>query len=224
MRDAFHGLTYSTALAALVLVACGVNDPAPPRGSAGTGGTGAGDADVDADVPAYPPGPYGVTKGSVIQDHTWEGWTAPTEVGFDENALETISLRDYYDPDGTKGYKAIVINAAARWCSICKIEQKDLRKNRDEWGPKGAVFIEALFEDVAGEPAKPSDLVAWGSTYQIDWILVLDPTNKLSAFFDPSSAPMNMIIDARTMEIRDIVTGLPEESWWSTHLGLLTAQ
>ncbi|HQF26247.1 MAG TPA: hypothetical protein PL065_22475, partial [Polyangiaceae bacterium] len=62
------------------------------------------------------------------------------------------------------------------------------------------------------------DLVAWGNTYQIDWILVLDPTNKLSSFFDRSASPMNMIIDARTMVIRDIITGMPDESWWAHHL------
>jgi hypothetical protein len=60
--------------------------------------------------------------------------------------------------------------------------------------------------------------VAWGNTYQIDWILVLDPTNKLSSFFDRSASPMNMIIDARTMVIRDIITGMPDESWWAHHL------
>ena len=223
MREALTGKTFSTVLVAFVLLACGTNDPAPPRGTAGTGGGGT-DADVETGSLTYPAGPYGVKKGSVIQDHTWEGWAAPSEVGYDEGKLEMISLGDYYDPDGTKGYKAIVVNAAARWCSICKIEQADLRENRDEWGPKGVVFIEALFENVSGDPAEPSDLVVWGNTYGIDWILVLDPTNKLSAFFDPTSAPMNMIIDARTMEIRDIVTGLPEESWWSTHLDYLTAQ
>jgi len=218
MRKASLNLLVSMAAAALLTVACGTNDPAPPRGS-GEGGTDAGGASGD-----YPPGPYGVSNGSVIQNHSWEGWTEPKESGYAEDALSTISLKDYYDPDGTKGYNAIVVNAAARWCSVCKIEQKDLRAQRDQWSSKGVVFIEALFEDVASQPAKPSDLVIWGNTYQIDWVLVLDPTNQLSAYFDPSSAPMNMIINAHTMEIRDIVTGLPDESWWSNHLGPLTAQ
>lgn len=84
------------------------------------------------------------------------------------------------------------------------------------------VFIGTLFEDVASNPAKSSDLVAWATTYQIDWPLVLDPSNKLSPFFDRSSSPMNMIINARTMEIRDVITGMPEESWWKNHLGSLT--
>lgn len=218
MREASLTLLLSTAAAAVLTVACGTNDPAPPRVGPG-GGSDAGGASGD-----YPAGPYGVSNGDVVQDHTWDGWTEPKESNYDEDALAPISLKDYYDPDGTKGYKAIVVNAAARWCSVCKIEQKDIRAMRDEWGPKGVVFIEALFEDVSSQPAKPSDLVAWGSTYQIDWVLVLDPANKLSAYFDPSSAPMNMIINARTMEIRDIVTGLPDESWWSNHLGPLTAQ
>jgi hypothetical protein len=208
------------ATAAALLVACGANDPAPPRGSpaAGTGGdSGAGGAQG-----AYPSGPYGVTNGSVIADISWEGWRNPVEAAFDPSAFETIALSDYYDPDGTKGYRAIVVNASARWCSICKMEQKHIREERDIWGPKGVVFLGTIFEDAATKPAQPSDLVAWANTYQVDWVLVLDPTNKLSLFFDRAASPMNMIIDARTMKIRDVITGLPEESWWKNHLAPLT--
>jgi len=204
----------------VLLFACGENDPEPPTGAAGSD---AG-ADSDGGTADYPPGPYGVESGSVIKNLSWQGWREPVAAGFDEGSLETITLGDYYDPDGSKGYKAIVINAAARWCGICKLEQKDIRENHEEWGPKGVVILEALFEDVSGDPAQPSDLVAWGQTYQIDWVLVLDPASHLSAYFDTSSAPMNMVVNPRTMEIRDIITGLPDESWWSGHLEALTAK
>jgi hypothetical protein len=211
-----HGLSVLIPLlsASLLLAGCGANDPAPPRSKPSTV-DGGGD---------YPEGPYGVANGSVIADISWEGWREPMVVGFDPGAFETISLSDYYDPDGEKGYRAIVVNASARWCSICKMEQRHIREKSAEWGPKGVVFIETLFEDVSNGPAKPSDLVAWGNTYQIDWVLVLDPTNKLSAFFDRSASPMNMVINARTMEIRDVITGMPDESWWNNHLEPLTAQ
>lgn len=200
----------------LLLVACGNNDPAPPDMSRPAAG--------DAAVEGYPPGPYGVSNGSVIADIAWDGWKDPVAVDYDSAAFEEVFLSDFYDPDGSKGFKAIVLNASARWCSICKIEQNHIREKTLEWEPKGVVFIEALFEDTGGNPAKPTDLVAWGKSYKIDWILVLDPTNKLSPFFDPSASPMNMVIDARTMVIRDIVTGLPEDSWWNTHLGALTEE
>jgi hypothetical protein len=200
------------ALLCTVASACDANDPAPPRSKPTVFDAGG----------SYPNGPYGVSNGSVIADITWHGWREPASAGYDPDAFETIALSDYYDPGGTAGYRAIFVNASARWCSICKIEQKHLRAKRDTWGPRGVVFIEALFEDGGSAPAQPSDLVAWGNTYSIDWTLVLDPTNKLGKFFDRAASPMNMIINAQTMEVRDIVTGMPDDSWWTNHLEALT--
>lgn len=197
--------------ASMMLVHCGANDPAPPRSHP----TPVDDAGSEA---GYPEGPYGVSNGQVIANLSWEGWREPKQSGFEPSAFERISLGDFFDPDGEKGFRAIFVNASARWCSICKMEQRHIREKRDVWGPRGVVFLETLFENTGSGPATPSDLVAWGNTYQIDWILVLDPTNKLSSFFDRSASPMNMIIDARTMVIRDIITGMPDESWWAHHL------
>ena len=203
----------AAAAATTVLAACDANDPAPPRSKP---------RDVDVSD-GYPAGPYGVTAGTIAEDISWEnGWREPLAKGFDTSAFETIALSDYYDPDGAKGYRAIVVNASARWCSICKTEQKHIREQHGTWGPRGAVFVEALFEDASTGPAKPEDLVAWGNTYQIGWVLVLDPANQLGRFFDRSASPMNMIINARTMEIRSIVTGMPDDTWWATHLEPLT--
>lgn len=230
-------------LVACVVCAC-ANDPAPPRSgpsdaqesssteeaSIDTSPTDSDlkdtDADQDNDTPdvvlSYPPGPYGVKPGSIIADITWQGWRNPVAVGHDPEKFETISLSDYYDAAGEKGYRAIVLNASARWCSICKLEQSHLRAQRDKWQSKGVVFIGSLFEGTTADPAKASDLVAWSRTYQIDWVLVLDPNNQLGLFFDRAASPMNMVIDTRTMKIRDIVTGLPEDAWWEKQLGPLT--
>ena len=191
---------------------CDANDPAPPRSKP---------SHVDASD-GYPAGPHGVTVGAIVANISWEGWVAPKESEFDPAVFETISLSDYYDPDGEMGYRAIFVNASARWCSICKIEQSHIREQHNLWNPKGVVFIEALFEDAGSGPATVNDLVAWGKTYQVEWSLVLDPTNKLGRFFDRSASPMNMIINAKTMEIRDIITGMPDASWWSSHLEPLT--
>ena len=202
------------ALFAALLVAhgCDANDPAPPRSK----------PNVPDSIDGYPDGPYGVTNGSVVADISWSGWRNPAAVGYSSDAFETISLSDYYDPDGTAGFNAIFVNASARWCSICKLEQRHLRSQRDIWEPRGVVFIEALFENAGSGPAEAADLAAWGNTYQIDWNLVLDPTNKLGRFFDRAASPMNMIINARTMEVRDIITGMPDESWWPNQLAPLT--
>lgn len=224
------------ALAACVVSAC-ANDPAPPRSGpsdaqessteeASTDTSPVDSYQEDGDrtdaILSYPPGPYGVKPGATIANITWQGWRNPVEAGHDPGKFGTISLADYYDATGDKGYRAIVLNASARWCSICKLEQSHLRAQRDEWQSKGVVFIGSLFEGTTAEPAKASDLVAWSKTYKVDWVLVLDPNNQLGLFFDRAASPMNMVIDTRTMKIRDIVTGLPEDAWWEKQLGPLT--
>lgn len=57
----------------------------------------------------YPAGPYGKTVGSVIPNITWEGYRD----GVGE--WTTMSLLDYYDPDGSRGIHAIKVGAAALW-------------------------------------------------------------------------------------------------------------
>ncbi len=221
----------------LAFLGCGDNSPEAPNSNGGSGGTSSQDADVpdidlgDVDpgletgggntLKPYPPSPYGYVAGTVIQNYKWLGWTNPAAVNYTGD-LEPIELADFYDPDGSKGIKAIFINASARWCSVCKGEQKTIANQKAVYGPKGVVFLETLFEDLDQYPATPDDLAAWTKTYKIDWIAVVDPNNKLSPFFDTTATPMNMIIDAKTMTIASIVTGLPDATWWSTHLDPLT--
>ncbi|HQF25374.1 MAG TPA: hypothetical protein PL065_18055, partial [Polyangiaceae bacterium] len=135
--------------ASMMLVHCGANDPAPPRSHP----TPVDDAGSEA---GYPEGPYGVSNGQVIANLSWEGWREPKQSGFEPSAFERISLGDFFDPDGEKGFRAIFVNASARWCSICKMEQRHIREKRDVWGPRGVVFLETLFENTGSGPATPS--------------------------------------------------------------------
>ena len=57
----------------------------------------------------YPEGPYGKTKGATEANLVWSGYRNGT------GDWGEISLLDYYDPDGSKGIKAIKINLAATW-------------------------------------------------------------------------------------------------------------
>ncbi len=57
----------------------------------------------------YPVGPYGKTVGSVIPNLSWDGYRDGT------GEWTKISLLDYYDPDGTRGIKALKIGGAALW-------------------------------------------------------------------------------------------------------------
>jgi hypothetical protein len=175
-----------------------------------------------APVQTYPPGPYGHGLGAVIENLEFLGWRAPAGVAYDPTVLETIRLGDYYDPAGTNT-QLIVLNAAAVWCTVCQSEMHDMFKNgtyQAFLGRKAQVFG-TLFQDINGNPAKPSDLVIWGSSAvrQIEFPLVLDPALKMGVYFTSDATPLNLVIDARTMRIIDVMMGYssdPKTGLWGT--------
>lgn len=216
---------------------CSSNTPEDPTAS--TGGSGgaeqdASDAAIDIDPgmeasthKPYPTGPFGVVKNTLIQNYKFLGWENPKEINYTGD-LQPIELADFYDPDGVKGIKALFINASARWCSVCRAEQKDIAAAKLAWGDKGVYFLETLFEGAPAETAPPAtldDLIYWTKTYKIDWYSVIDPNNKLSPFFDTTATPMNMVVDTKTMTIKTLITGAPDgAAWFNTEFAFTTAQ
>ena len=244
MQNLATGTLVLTLVAGLAL-ACSSNTPAAPEntggnsnnagaagannaGAAGANNAGAAGASDDAGAGGkqgldattktpYPAGPYGWEKGSTVPNLKWYGWLNPQEANYDPNAMTTIQFSDFYDPDGKKT-KAIFLNASAVWCTVCRGEQSKIRNELATWGPKGVAFMETIFEDAQQGPSTRQDLVYWAKTFKVTWPLLLDPGNKLSAMFDVNATPMNAIIDPRTMKIVSVITGVPDDSWWTTTL------
>lgn len=150
----------------------------------------------------YPDPPYGTKRGAIIENFRFLGWRNPGDAGFDSSAMTPVSLSDYYDPTGSKGIEYIVLTATAVWCSVCKFEYQELRPATvKSYGERGVVFMGALFEDNDSGPARPSDAETWAKTYDVSFPFVVDPSFKLSPFFDREATPMTMVIDASNMTI-----------------------
>lgn len=163
-----------------------------------------------APVQAYPPGPYGHGVGAVIENLEFLGWRDPAAVNYDSTQLTPIKLGDYYDPNGTQT-EIIVLNAAAVWCTVCQAEMRDMHNDgtyKSFLARKAQVFG-TLFQDAAGDPAQPQDLTIWGANAarQIPFPLVLDPALKMGIYFASDATPLNLVIDARTMRILDVMMG-----------------
>jgi hypothetical protein len=77
------------------------------------------------------------------------------------------------------------------------------------------VILGTLFEDANFEPAKPEDLALWGSglNFNLRFPLVLDPGLKLGPYFAQSVTPLNLVIDARTMQILFVQMGYSPSLW-----------
>jgi hypothetical protein len=176
---------------------------------AGAGGAPSGATLQRAD---YPEGPYGRGVGATIANLSFLGWRDPALSNHDPARLEQVRLSDFYNPAGTKNdVRLILINASAVWCSVCKAEYKHLRNSAvyANYRPRGVEILGVLFEDNQYNPAKPSDLVIWGgsSGFDVAFPLVLDPGFKIGVYFESDATPMNMLIDATTMQIIDVTMG-----------------
>jgi hypothetical protein len=169
----------------------------------------------------YPPGPYGHGVGAVIENLEFFGWRDPVAVNYDSSELTPIKLGDYYDPNGTQT-ELIVLNAAAVWCTVCQAEMRDMHKNGtyQSFLARKAQVFGTLFQDAGGDPAQPKDLTIWASAEarQIPFPLVLDPALKMGPYFTSDATPLNLVIDARTMRILDVMMGYdatPSSGLWS---------
>jgi hypothetical protein len=236
------------AAVAVVLAACSstpINDPnaegddaAPSAGSSATpgsgmtpGGSGGGSSSAaaapDYQKTDYPAGPYGTGVHATLENFGFLGWHDPVAAAYDETKLEQVHLADFYNPDGRTDVKLIWINASAVWCSVCQAEMRDIRDNavHASFGPRGVQMIVTLFEDKNSGPARPLDLHNWGSKgFAIDFPLLLDPGFKLGAFFSSDATPLNMLVDAKTMQVVDATMGYSTDYWQRVDAFLATLQ
>lgn len=185
------------ALAAFVLIsvlsACGSNAPEIPD-------------ELVADVPScaapdYPSEGAGTEVGDVTKNACFVGYRAPDRVAPSEEHRETVALSDYYDPAGTKGVSLLLINTAAIWCAACVAEHGYLPERAAELGPRGLVILSTLFQDGQRSPADMADLERWIENFEPNFPMVADPELQLGLYASPDSAPLNMVVDARTMKI-----------------------
>lgn len=165
----------------------------------------------DAYVPPveYPSGPYGTSEGAVIANLSWSGY-ADTDADSDDDPFNesptTVSLQDYYvgfDP----GARIILVNSSAGWCGSCQDEASSLRQLDASYRSRGARFVTALFEDSSSYPADTNFAKTWGQWYDLTFPVVADPEDKLGPYYEDSTVPMNILIDASDMSIIDIHHG-----------------
>jgi len=181
------------AAAALCLVGCGSNAPeVPAELLSGTTGCAA---------PDYPATGFGTEVGDVVDNECFVGYRAPDRVATDAEHRETVAFSDYYDPAGTKGVSLLLINTAAIWCSACVAEHGTLPDHAAELTPRGLVIVSTLFQDAKRDPASLEDLERWIANFQPNFPMVADPELQLGDYALVSLAPLNMLVDPRSMKI-----------------------
>jgi len=153
---------------------------------------------------AYPAGPYGAGKGKVIENATFYGYANVSAA----RTLKTISLGDYFNPDGTKvtdtgaPLTALLVAVGAVWCGPCVLEAGSLPAVATKFMPAGVQIVQDLFEgadSTTGAAATQTELDAWITSHALPFPVFIDPAKKLAPYFDVGSLPFLMLIDTKTM-------------------------
>ncbi len=181
------------ASAALCALGCGSNAPEVPAELL------SGDSGCAA--PDYPTTGFGTEVGDVVDNECFTGYRAPDRVRPSAEHRETVAFSDYYDPAGTKGVSLLLINTAAIWCSACVAEHGTLPEHAAELAPRGLVIVSTLFQDAKRDPASLDDLDRWIENFQPNFPMVADPELHLGNYALVSLAPLNMLVDPRSMKI-----------------------
>jgi hypothetical protein len=223
----------ATALVAFGLAGCAeeadiVPVPAFPEG---TGQSPRGSAAIE-----YAAAPYGISKGSTIQNFEFVGFPNYLD---DASAMKPIQLAEFYNPTGdavfpegspygagTPKPKALLIVVSAVWCGPCNYEAEAVLPGLyKKYQPNGGEFFLVLADGpTPGIPAEPKNLFQWDKKYQIDYPTALDPSSKLAALFEADAFPANLIVRTKDMQIMDVSAGAPPEgsTFWKTYEKILT--
>jgi hypothetical protein len=189
---------------------------------------------------AYPPGPYGTTKGSIVAHYKLNGFQ---NAQIDHSATQPIQLADFYNPHaddpgyapanaaqddrlfppgssyggGTPKPKALSITISSLWCGACKNEAKTVLPAKYlKYKPLGGEFLVQLDDGPSqGHSAGQQDLLTWTTQFHVNYPATIDPGRQLDALFVADVYPANIIINTRTMKIVQSVPGVPEQSYWT---------
>ncbi|HEX8794446.1 MAG TPA: hypothetical protein VF765_26055 [Polyangiaceae bacterium] len=151
----------------------------------------------------YPSGPYGITTGAVLHPMlSWQGY-APGA-----SSASTVTARDYFDCDGTKGINALYIDVSTMDCPACQNEAQDLPGQMSgAWGQDGVKVLTLLVGNASGNPPALPDAQTWISTFGLGAIAVcIDPYNT---FYTPdlTAVPDGILVNPRTMTIVSVSQG-----------------
>lgn len=177
-----------------------IDDVARPEAS--TVDTAVEDAGPLVITDGYPAGPYGKKEGAVFPPLSFSGYRDGS------TTWTKLDMREYFDPDGSKGIRGVLVVAAAQWCGVCQNEVKwvtsaYVTNYRDE----GARFLTTLLQDGDHRPATQATATLWRDNYSIPHAVAIDPTlDTLPNDMGVLSLPYTYVIDPRTMRITKVTS------------------
>jgi hypothetical protein len=148
----------------------------------------------------------GDTPGARIPNFSFQGYPD----GDLSRGLQVISLADYYDPS-QKRNKVLHLMAAVAWCPHCQALTQAMVAAEPTVRQQGAVIVQTLLEGPEpGVAPSLGDLNSWVNEHAPNLTVVFDAEGRrLSTVATLSGVPWNAMIDTRSMELLEVVTGSP---------------
>jgi hypothetical protein len=170
---------------------------APPVDAADAAPTGVG-----CDPAGYPSGPYGTAVGAVIANLAFDGLVDANANGNVSDDPElTICLGRYH---AAQAPKILVVHWTAAWSSACAAEEPGWVELAAQNAGK-AVFLEAMAENVGGQPATLVSIQGWAKKFGVANDLAVDPSQLLAPYLAPTDGgiawPGHLLVRTDTMRI-----------------------
>jgi hypothetical protein len=170
--------------------------------SSGSGAAASGGAATQC---AYPAGPYGTNMGDVVDPSlAWQGFVD------DSGNATTVAIRDYYDCDGSKGVRALLLDESATWCADCAKQSTMVAPLVGaKWKDEGVRMVVLMAQDQQGNAASLDTALSWRNEYALTTGAVCaDPAWTMKVWGGASASgngfPMDAVVDPRTMKIVSI--------------------
>jgi hypothetical protein len=180
-----------------------------------TGGTGGSSGQP------YPPPPYGYDVGSIIENYGFVGYPAPMTA---PDTLGTVQLGDFYNPTGQATFPAgspygagapmperLLIQVSAVWSGPDNFEADMIIPSvLATYGPCLQVLTVLIDGPTPGQAASTQNAYNWAQSYAAAYPVCIDPAFQLAPILVADAFPGNILIDTLTMEIVDVVAGVPD--------------
>ena len=147
---------------------------------------------------------------------------------FETSEGDYLPLADIYNDQGAQ---LLLITTSAGWCSACLEEQPYLQQWHTDHYEDGLRIIVTLFEDENLVPADKGYASDWKDRFDLTFPVVADPAVAFDAlendrtqmgwYYNTSLAPMQMLVNAKTMQILSLDVGATTDTLYAKIQGNL---
>jgi hypothetical protein len=137
----------------------------------------------------YPAGPYGLQAGQRLDPSlSWQGYRA------NGSSVESISIVDLFDCDGSKNIDAVLILGAQTTCGPCQSEAADISPQIAGWTQDGIHVLTLMI---------PGGAAPWRDAFDLQGSNVADDPSGSILLPGGNGTPIHILWDPRTGLIVD---------------------